>query len=223
MPNYWLLPTVTDRNLGTHILLLDYLNFFFPINYFENKIFKDLCVKKKKEFVCERPHVLSVHLYLWMFTCAFMCSCVCSYVYVFICVFNVYVHVYVSDMCMCSCMFYMSLCVCLCVYVHLSVYVCVCMYVCVCSCMYRDQRWASGFLLSCFLPYFLRLGLSPNLELTDSARLAAHKLRWFSPQCWDCSHVPWAPFFMWALGTWSQAFSLQQEHCGLCHLHNLII
>lgn len=86
MPNYWLLPTMTDRHLGTHILLFDSLN-IFTMNYFKNKIFKELSVRK---------HMCVACLCLWVFMClcvhvcmcgvlcvlcASICVCVCLYVY----------------------------------------------------------------------------------------------------------------------------------------------
>lgn len=74
---------------------------------------------------------------------------------------------------MCACMF-------VCMYV--SMYVCACMSVCVCMyvyiithtqrCVSRDQTWMLGVFFDCFASYFWEQGLSLNLELIHSAKVA---------------------------------------------------
>jgi hypothetical protein len=59
-------------------------------------------------------------------------------------------------------------------YAHMFMYVSIClwMYVHIYACEIIGQRLTLGAFLNHLAPYFLRQGLSLNLELSDLARLA---------------------------------------------------
>lgn len=100
---------------------------------------------------CAQACVCTVRACTCMNVCAYMCAqaCVCT------------VHA-------CTCMSVragMCMYMCTCVHAYMCVHECMHLHVClqVSACMWR-QQFSS--------PYFWRLGLSLNSELTDSARLA---------------------------------------------------
>lgn len=74
-----------------------------------------------------------------------------------------------------------TVCMCACTCVHMCLGMCTYKFMCVCA--HKGQ----GLISSVFLNlYFLRWGHSPNLELTDAARLAGQQAPESpDPQCWD--------------------------------------
>lgn len=92
----------------------------------------------------------------------------------------------------CACVW----CACLCV--------CACVYACVCRLACGGQSLPSGVFLNCFITYFLRHGLSLNLELSNSGRLPSQQVPGSLlspfPQHWDYRYMSPFPNFTWVLG-----------------------
>lgn len=83
------------------------------------------------------------------------------------------------------------------------------------------QRPISGVFLSCFPPWFLRQGLSPNWNVLVQLDLGAGKLLWLSRLCLSSTVLQTltvCPTFYRVLGVWSQVLMLTQHtHYWLSH------
>lgn len=131
----------------------------------------------------------------------YICVYICMYVYIYqsICkTIYIYIGIYLSS------------------YLSSSVYAwytCVYMFMCVSTCIWKLQRSTSGSFLDCCLPYFLRQGLSENLEHTDLVVELSNS--------WSACHHPlpitWIPciqhssWFCMGSGAWTHFLMFVQQ------------